>query len=102
MKCAIVKKQNYISPFTKDKERIKNFKETGDSRYIYQNEWDEACFQHDVADRDLNRITFADKVLRDKALNIAKDPKYDGYKEVLLQWLINFLIKNLLVAVKKN
>ena len=38
-----------------------------------------------MADRDLNRITFADKVLRDKAFNIAKDPKYDGYKEVLLQ-----------------
>ena len=34
-------------PFTKNKERIKQFKETGDSRYIYQNELDKACFQHD-------------------------------------------------------
>ena len=32
--------------FTKNKERIKTFKETGDSRYIYQNELDKACFQH--------------------------------------------------------
>ena len=33
-------------PFTKNRERIKKFKETGDSRYIYQNELDKACFQH--------------------------------------------------------
>ena len=83
MKCVIVKKQNYINPFTKDKERIKKFKDTGDSRYIYQNEIDEACFQYDMADRGLNRITFADKILRDKTFNIAKDLKYDRYQRGL-------------------
>ena len=31
-------------PFTKSKEKIQKFKETGDSRYIYQNELDKACF----------------------------------------------------------
>ena len=31
------------------KERIQKFKETGNSRYIYQNELDKACFQHDMA-----------------------------------------------------
>ena len=36
-------------PFTKNKEQIKKFKETGDSRYIYQNELGKACFQHDMA-----------------------------------------------------
>ena len=36
-------------PFTRNKERIKKIKETGDSRYIYQNELDKACFQHDIA-----------------------------------------------------
>ena len=35
-------------PFTKNKERIQKFKETGDSRYIYHNELDKACFQHDM------------------------------------------------------
>ena len=57
-------------PFTNDKERIKRFKETGDSRYIYQKELDKACFQHDMAYedfKDLNRRSFADKVLLDKA-----------------------------------
>ena len=34
---------------TKNKERIQKFKETGDSRYIYQNKLDKACFQHDMA-----------------------------------------------------
>ena len=34
-------------PFTRHKERIKKFKQTGDTRYIYRNELDKACFQHD-------------------------------------------------------
>ena len=55
---------------------------TEHSRYIYQNELDKACFQHDMAYGDfknLNRGTAADEVLRDKVFNIAKTPKYDGY-----------------------
>ena len=44
--------------------------------------------------KDLNRRTAADKVLYDKALNIAKDPKYMGMNVDLLQWFINSLIKN--------
>ena len=68
-------------PFTKSKERIQKLKKTGDTKYIYRNELDKACFQHDMAYGDLKglvRRTAADKVLRDKAFNIAKDPKYDG------------------------
>ena len=34
--------------FTKNKGRIRKFKETGDSRYIYQTELGKACFQHDM------------------------------------------------------
>ena len=73
-------------PFTRNKERIQKFKETGDSRYIYRIELDKAYFQHDVAYgdfKDLAKRTAADKVLRDKAFNIAKDPKYDGYQRGL-------------------
>ena len=40
-------------PFTKNKERIQKFKETGDKDFIYKNELDKACFQHDVAYGDL-------------------------------------------------
>ena len=69
-------------PFTKNKERIQKFRETGDSRYIYQNELDKACFQHDMAYRnfkDLNRRTASGKILHDKVFSIAKNPKYGGY-----------------------
>ena len=74
-------------PFTKNKERIQKFKETGDTSYIYKNELDKACFQHDMAYgdfKDLKRRTASDKVLRDKAFNIAKNPKYDGYQTGLV------------------
>ena len=73
-------------PLTKNKERIQKFKQTGDSRYIYKNELNKACFQHDMAYgdfKDLKKRTAAYKVLRDKAFNIAKDPKYDGYQRGL-------------------
>ena len=81
----------------KNKERIKKFSERGDSRYVYQNKLDKTCFQLDMAYgdlKDLNRKTFADKVLRDKAFNIAKDPKYDRCQVDLFQWFTNFLTKS--------
>ena len=49
--------------------------------------------------KDLNRRTAANKVLRGKALNIAMDPKYDGYQRELAS--IKFLKKNRLLAVLK-
>ena len=65
-------------PFTKNKTRIQKFEESEDSRNIYQNELDKACFQHDVAYgdfKDLASRTASDKILRDEAFNIAKNPK---------------------------
>ena len=89
-------------PFTKNKERIQKFKETGDTSYIYKNELDKPCFQHDIAYggfKDLKRRTFSDKVLRDKASNIAKILNMIGIKEESLLWFINFLTKSLEVVV---
>ena len=83
-------------PFTKSKERKQKFKQTGDSRYIYKNELDKACFQHDMAYgdfKDLKRRTAADNILRDKAFNIAKNPKYDGYQRVLASMVYKFFDK---------
>ena len=40
---------NACGPFTKNKERIQNFKEKGDTSYIYKNKLDKTCFQHDMA-----------------------------------------------------
>ena len=91
-------------PFTKKKQkkRIRKFKETGDTKYIYRNELDKACFQHDITYgdfKDLARRTASDKVLRDKAFNIAKNSKYDGYQRRLASMVYNFLIKFLQVVV---
>ena len=77
---------NACGPFTKHKQRIPKFKETGDTNYIYKNELDKACFAHDAAysdSTDLTKRIVADKILRDKAFNIAKDTKYDGYQRGL-------------------
>ena len=83
-------------PFTKHKHRIQKFKETGDTKYIYKNELDKACFAHDAAysdSEDLTKRTTADNILREKAFNIAKDPKYDGYQRGLASMVCKFLIK---------
>ena len=83
-------------PFTRHKERIKKFKQAGDTRYIYRNELDKACFQHDSAyadHKDLINRTEADKVLRDKAYNIASNPEYDGYQRGLASMVYPFFDK---------
>ena len=69
-------------PFTKNKERIENFMQTGNPDFIYRDELDKVCFQHDMVygkSKDLTKRTQSDKVLRDKAFKVASDPKYDGY-----------------------
>ena len=80
-------------PFTKNKERIKKFKETGDRNYIYKNKLGKACFQHDMAYgdfKDLGKRTAADKVLRNKAFKFASDQKYDGYQRGLASMVNKF------------
>ena len=53
------------------KERIQKFKETRNTKHVYKNELDKACFQHDMVYgdfKDLPRRTASDKVLRDKGI----------------------------------
>ena len=81
--------------FTKNKQRIQKSKETGDTKYIYKNELDKACFAHDAAycdSKNLTKRTAADKVLRDKTCNIAKDLKYDRYQRGLQSILKHFKV----------
>ena len=83
-------------PFTKNKERIQKLKETGNTSYIYKNELGKACFQHDMAYgdfKDVKRRTASDKILRDKAFNIAKNPKCDGYQRGLASMVYKFFDK---------
>ena len=53
-------------PFTKHKQRIQKFMQTGDRNHIHKNELDKACFAHDAAysdSKDLTKRTAADKTL---------------------------------------
>ena len=78
--------------------------QTGNTDFIYKNELDKACFQHDMAygkSKDLIKITQSDKVLGDKAFKIASNPKM-VIKEDQLLWYTNFLIKNLVEVVLLN
>ena len=80
-------------PFTRHEERIQKFKETGDTNYVFKNELDQACFVHDAAysdSKDLTKRTIADKNLKNRAFDIAKDPKYDGYQRGLASMVYIF------------
>ena len=60
--------------------------QTGNTDFIYRNELDKACFQHDMAYgklKDLAKRTQSDKGLSDKPFTIASNPKYDGYQRGL-------------------
>ena len=83
-------------PFTKNKERIEKFMQTGNTDFIYKNELDKACFQHDMAydkTKDLAKRTPSDKILRDKAFKISSNPKYDGYQRGLASMVYKFFDK---------
>ena len=74
------------------------------SRYIYQNELDKACFEHDMAYgdvKDLIRRAASDKILYDKAFNIAKNPKYDRYERVLALMIYKFFDEKKLRYARK-
>ena len=73
-------------PFTRHKERIKEFKRTGDTRLLYRNELDKACFKNDTAYakyKDVENRLISDQKLRNSAYDIASNPKYDGYQRGL-------------------
>ena len=80
-------------PFTKHEQRTQKFRETGETNCIYNNELDKACFVHDAAyfdSKDLTKRTVADKILKNKAFDIAKDSKYDGYQRGLASMIYKF------------
>ena len=67
-------------------ESIQNFKETGDTNPWYKNELHETCFANDAAysdSKDLAKRTISNKILKDRAYEIATVPKYGGYQREL-------------------
>ena len=47
--------------------------------------------------KDFNKRTAADKVLRDKAFNVSKNPKYDRCQRGLAPMVYKFVDKKLVV-----
>ena len=89
-------------PFTRNKERIEKFMQTGNTDFIYRNELDKVCFQHDMAygkSKDLTKRTQSDEVLRDKAFKIASNLKYDGYQRGLASKVYKFSDKTPLRSI---
>ena len=87
---------NACGKFNKNKEKMKKFKETGDSNYLYQKELDKPCFKSNMAQRE------ADKVLHDKAFHIAKKPKDDGYQYGFASTVYKFFDKKTSGSFAKN
>ena len=72
-------------PFTRYKERIKEFKRTGNINLLDGNELGKACFKHGAAYakyKDVENRLIADK-LQNSAYDITSNPKYDGYQRGL-------------------
>ena len=92
----IVKKYSACDPFTKHTQRIQNFMQDSKLSYIYKNELDKACFQHDTVYnkfKDLEKRTQSDIVLKNKALKVASNPKYNGYERGLASMVYKFFAK---------
>ena len=92
-------------PFTRPKERIKEFKRTSDTRLLYKNELDKACFKHDAAYaeyKDVENRLISDQILRNSAYGIASNPKYDGYQRGLASMVYKFFDSKVAPLDKKT
>ena len=83
--------------------------QSGNTNFIYRNDLDKACFQHDMASgksKNLEKRTQSDNVLRDKAFKIAIDPKDDGYQMIKNQieavLLLNLLLNQIINLKMKS
>ena len=93
----IVKKYSACGVLTKHTQRIQDFLNTGKLSYIHENDLDKACFPHVMAYnkfKDLEKRTQSDIVLKNKALKIASNPKYNGYERRLASMVYKFFDKN--------
>ena len=70
--------------------------QTGNTNFIYRNELDKACFEHDMAygkSKGLIKRTQSHKVLKDKAFKVAINPNYNGHQRGLASMVYKFFDK---------
>ena len=91
--------------FTKHRERIQKFRETGNLKHLHRSELDIACFAQDAAcseSKHLAKRTISDKILKDRANEIARNHGYDGYHGPLLSMVYKFFDKKTGSGVSVN
>ena len=82
--------------FTKHHERIQKFREKENLKHLYRKELEKSCFAHDAAhsdSKDLAKRTISDKILKDRAYEIARNCGYDGYQRALASMVNKFFDK---------
>ena len=83
--------------FNKHHEKIQKFREQGDLNHIYKNLLNKPYFPHDAAysdSEDLVKRTISDKILKNRAPEIAGNPKYNGYQRGVASMVYEFFEKN--------
>ena len=79
--------------FTKHRERIQKFRETGNLKHLYRNELDKGLFAHNAAyshSKYLPKTTISDKILKDRAYEVFRNRNYDGYQKALASMVYKF------------
>ena len=92
-------------PFTKHCERIQNFRETSNSKYLYRNASEKVCFAHDAAYSNIKYLakgTISDQILKDRAYEIVQNHKSDGHQKALPSMVYKFFDKKTRSAVSVN
>ena len=92
-------------PFTKHRERIQNFRETGNLKHLYVNELDKACFAHDAVYSESNNLykrIILDKILKNSAYEITRNGGYNKYERALASMVYKFFNKKTGSGVSVN
>ena len=90
-------------PFTRHKERIKEFKRTGNINLLYRNALDKACFKHDAAYakyKSVENRLIADDKLKNSGYDIASNPEYGGYQRGLASMVYKFFSSKVAPRIK--
>ena len=83
-------------PITKYREKIPKYRWTGNSKHLYRNELDKACFAHDATSsdsKDLAKRTIWGKILKGRACEVARNRKCEGYQVALASMVYKFFDK---------
>ena len=91
--------------FTKHRERIQKYRETGDLKHLYRNELGKACFAHDLAysySKDLAKRTISDNILKNRVYEIARNCGYVGHQRALVSMICKFFDKKTGTEVSVN